>query len=388
MTNNHIHKTSVFTGVILFLGSFLSMTHYLKLSLNDNFAYYFILFIHFVFLVSSSIIIRFGLSPLSFERSQQLYSKFVNNNFQNDESKDSLFFETIESVVVFLLMQVPSLIFIWLFYFIGDYFIYVLIPTTIIFSIRILWKQQGMIIFQFLYIPILIMLFWNNQFFIINILCGTIIGALLFAKYFKTITIFKNLKNKFENTFLFAIYNQVIILSNQVYSSIYSKNNTTTLQSIVILMVFLFYIVGKYVFSVLPSEYVLYQKVYLNIVADTKDYIPYIAFILYVGLLVTNYLIVLSKPFSFKDEAALLKRGFNFTIIVTFGLFIMPFFIIFALMLAAILLSIGESILGISFLIFLGFFLFPSWIAKLFSIVLSLILLIIPEPLIKKYIDE
>ena len=380
------HKISVVVGINLFVLTYLSIMIIGNIIEPASIYFTFIVFIHIVFLIISSLFIRFGFRPKGFVKSQLLISKFVNSNFTNHPPAKSLFSETMSLLANGLAMQIPSLIFIWLNYFIGNVFIYFLIPVTILFTLRILWKQQGMIIFQFLYLPVIALLLISDQYFAVNILCGTVIGALLLAKCFKSFTLSEYIKKHYKKNIFFYMYQKVSVLSQDVYSQIYNKSETVTYQSIAIVLIFLFYIGGNYIFYILPSEYFQFQADYLKFVEETKDYIPYFAFILYVGLLISSYLNVLSKPFSFKDENTSIKRGANVTVIFIFGIFVMPLFVVFAIILSAILLSVGESLLGIGFLIFIGFFVFPVWIAKLFSLILSLFLLILPEKLLHRFV--
>ena len=344
-------------------------------------------FILYCNIAISSLILRYILKPRSIFLFYKLSNKYVLTNFPSDESNASttLFSETIP-LFLYLLFLLPLIIGIaWYVQLFGKFGAYIFVIALTSLTIWIMRGDKSNFIFHFMYIFITILLLSVELYTMSVILVGTVCSLGIYAFYQKKIILKFKYDLGWEKLSLLLRYNNR--LAKNIQKKLFSTKTSYSFQSTVIFLITLFYIIGPVFLQFMPDNIKVFQSEYDLLISDTKDYIPYIAFVFYLGLLTSNFLVFFSNPFSLKEDK-LRKKIANVLITALIGMSVMPVFVLPVILLGSLLIAVGHNMLGINFTIILGFFVFPIWANKVYSYLLAVLLWAFPEKLLLRKINE
>ena len=208
-----------------------------------------------------------------------------------------------------------------------------------------------------------------------------------FAASFSAITVVIALKKRRERrarTFaasrLRAFIHVIGELSRAVQRSVYSRRVVTGFMSFSIALVVAVFVCGDLLIGALPPDLAAGLDGYRGFGERHSEWIPFVAFFLYLGLSIApmagGITEALSLPAELRSWVRVPADAVMF--IVALLLFIPPVVCV-AVLLGGLLAALKTSPLGFHVGVLLGFFVFPAGIARAYSLLTAIALLVVPR---------
>ncbi|NQV18650.1 MAG: hypothetical protein HQ534_08930 [Armatimonadetes bacterium] len=304
---------------------------------------------------------------------------------QSDTKKTHLFFNTIYMLVIMAFCIFPVIVYLKIVSISGsNYTLPIIIISMISWPFALKFREYWWSLYL-ITLPIIGLWYYQDEIVLSSIFIFMDFAVLyaLIEEWVKKIK--KTIKIKFSATVeLSQFFTEFKETVNIAYNNVF-KYPSRNWQAFTIALAIFFFIILRILHPLVPPEFGNLVELHDSLILKYYRHIPFFVFVLYFGFSLNDLYGVISKPFRIKNEKTLIDK-IRFTLMMGASTVILVGMLtIFLVTISLTIFSFGYGIVGLDFVLIIGFFIFPIWISKFYAIIATLILFLYSPEYLKKW---